>query len=164
MANIAGEAAAAVPAAVPAAANSEAETTPQPPEPRQLLPKGVGRIQKMGKFTGSYQARVYDSLETKKQRGLGSFQTAELASAAVAAAEAQLKEGVSPWSKPKRTNKYKRGEAPLPPAKKLVPSVVVQQRDCKPQKPLTSVPLPAAREDVNNACIAAFLEEGGENV
>ena len=118
-----------MPAAVPAAADSEAETTPQPPEPRQVLPKGVLRIQKKGKFTGSYQARVYDSLETKKQRGIGSFPTAELASAAVEAAEAQLKEGISPWSKPKRENKYKRGEAPLPPAKKtLVPSVVVQQR------------------------------------
>ena len=103
-----------------------------------------------------YQGRVYDSLDTKKQRGIGCFSTPEQAGAAVDAAEAALKQGISPWAGPTRVNKHKRGETPVPAAKKpLVPSVVVQQRECKTLN-LKSVPLPATREEVYNACVAAF--------
>ena len=119
------------------------------------LPRGVGLVKKSGK----YQGRVYDSLDTKKQRGIGCFSTPEQAGAAVDAAEAALKQGISPWAGPTRVNKHKRGETPVPAAKKpLVPSVVVQQRECKTLN-LKSVPLPATREEVYNACVPAFLEE-----
>ena len=40
----------------------------------------------------------------------------------------------------------------------------VQQRECKTLN-LKSVPLPATREEVYNACVAAFLEErSGEDL
>ena len=152
-----------MPAAVPAAAEPVAETAPEPPPARRCsgLPRGVGLVKKSGK----YQGRVYDSLDTKKQRGIGCFSTPEQAGAAVDAAEAALKQGISPWAGPTRVNKHKRGEAPVPAAKKpLVPSVVVQQRECKTLN-LKSVPLPATREEVYNACVAAFLEErSGEDL
>ena len=68
MADTTGEAA--VPAAVPAL-ETAAETTPEPQgRSSSGFPKGVTRIKKKGKPTGKYQARVYDSLETKEQRGL----------------------------------------------------------------------------------------------
>ena len=146
-----------MPAAVPAAAEPVAETAPEPPPARRCsgLQRGVGLVKKSGK----YQGRVYDSLDTKKQRGIGCFSTPEQAGAAVDAAEAALKQGISPWAGPTRVNKHKRGEAPVPAAKKpLVPSVVVQQRECKTLN-LKSVPLPATREEVYNACVPAFLEE-----
>ena len=112
MADTTGEAAA-VPAAVPAVLGTAAETTPEPQgRGSSGLPKGVTLIKKKGKPTGKYQARVYDSLETKQQRGLGSFATPELASAAIEAAEAQLRQGISPWPVPKRINTFKRGEKP----------------------------------------------------
>ena len=125
MADNTGEAAAAVPAALPAAPETAAETAPKLARGSSGLPKGVGFVKK----SRNYQGRVYDSLETKKQRGIGTFATPELAAAAVEVAEAQLKQGISPWLAPTRVNKHKRGEAPEPVAKKRVPSVVVSERD-----------------------------------
>ena len=152
----AGEAAA-VPAAVPAVLETATETTPAPPARRcSGLPHGVKAVKKSGK----YQGQVYDSLDTKKQRGVGTFATAELAAAAVEAAEAQLKQGISPWAAPTRVNKFKRGERPMPQPKKRVASVVVS--DCKLPK---TVPLPASRADINNPCFADFLvERSGEDL
>ena len=156
MAELTGEAAA-VPAAVPAVLETATETTPAPPARRcSGLPHGVKAVKKSGK----YQGQVYDSLDTKKQRGVGTFATAELAAAAVEAAEAQLKQGISPWAAPTRVNKFKRGERPMPQPKKRVASVVVS--DCKLPK---TVPLPASRADVNNQCFADFLvERSGEDL
>ena len=86
-------------AAVPAAAEPVAETAPERPPARRCsgLPRGVGLVKKSGK----YQGRVYDSLDTKKQRGIGCFSTPEQAGAAVDAAEAALKQGISPWAGPR---------------------------------------------------------------
>ena len=131
---------AAVPAALPAAMPMEAsqESTP-PPDVRRTssgLPRGVGLVKKSQR----YQGRVYDTLDTKKQRGIGTFATPELAAAAVDAAEAQLKQGLSPWAAPTRVNQFKRGEAPQPVAKKRVPSVVVIERDSKQRTVLCRPP------------------------
>ncbi len=60
-----------------------------------------------------YQARVgyKPSGESRvKQRALGVFDTIDGAAAAVAAAEAKLANGVSPWEEPERKHKHKRGE------------------------------------------------------
>ena len=158
MADNTGEAAAAVPAALPAAPETAAETAPKLARGSSGLPKGVGFVKK----SRNYQGRVYDSLETKKQRGIGTFATPELAAAAVEVAEAQLKQGISPWLAPTRVNKHKRGEAPEPVAKKRVPSVVVSERDNKPRE---TVPLPATVEEVHNACFAAFFaQRSGEDL
>ena len=100
-------------------------------------------------------------MDTKRQRGVGTFATPEQAAAAVEAAEAQLKQGISPWAAPIRVNKFKRGERPMPQPKKRVASVVVS--DCK--LPRETVPLPASRADVNNQCFADFLvERSGEDL
>ena len=110
--------------------------------------KGVTpRMNKKGKHDGKYQARVYDSIETKKQRGLGSFSSKEAAAAAVVAAEAQLKAGISPWSAPARANKYKRGEAPQSQRKKKKMQEV----------PLNSVLLPSTVEEIRDPAMAAFF-------
>ena len=160
MADTTGEAAA-VPTAVPAALE-----TPEPQgRSSSGLPKGVTRIKKNGKPTGKYQARVYDSLETKEQRGLGSFATPELAGAAVEAAEAQLKEGISPWPAPKRINTFKRGEKPPP--KKRVVSVVVSE--CKlpktvSQQKMTTIPIPASLDEImDDGMRAFFADRSGED-
>ena len=157
MADTTGEAA--VPAAVPPALETATETTPAPPARRcSELPKGVGRVVKSGK----YQGKVYDTLDTKKQRGVGTFATPEQAAAAVEAAEAQLKQGISPWAAPTRVNKYKRGEAPQPVAKKRVPSVVVNELATEP--PSFSCKLPKL-SDISDQCFAAFLmERSGEDL
>ena len=159
--------AAAVPTAVPAALETAAETTPEPQgRSSSGFPKGVTRIKKKGKPTGKYQARVYDSLETKEQRGLGSFATPELAGAAVEEAEAQLKEGISPWPAPKRINTFKRGEKPPP--KKRVASVVVSE--CKlpktvSQQKMTTIPIPASLDEIKDDGMRAFFDErSGEEI
>ena len=164
MADTTGEAA--VPTAVPAL-ETAAETTPEPQgRSSSGFPKGVTRIKKKGKPTGKYQARVYDSLETKEQRGLGSFATPELAGAAVEAAEAQLKEGISPWPAPKRINTFKRGEKPPP--KKRVASVVVSE--CKlpktvSQQKMTTIPIPASLDEIKDDGMRAFFDErSGEEI
>ena len=145
-----------MPAAVPAVLETATETTPAPPARRcSGLPHGVKAVKKSGK----YQGQVYDTLDTKRQRGVGTFATPEQAAAAVEAAEAQLKQGISPWAGPTRVNNFKRGEKPPP--KKRVASVVVS--DCK--LPRETVPLPASRADVNNQCFADFLvERSGEDL
>ena len=105
-------------------------------------------------------------METKAQRGIGCFSTPELASAAVEAAQAQLKQNISPWPAPKRANTFKRGEKPPP--KKRVASVVV--KDCKlpktvPQHKLTTIPIPASLDEIKDDGMRAFFDErSGEEI
>ena len=154
MAELTGEAAA-VPAAVPAVLETATETTPAPPARRcSGLPHGVKAVKKSGK----YQGQVYDSLDAKKQRGVGTFATAELAAAAVERAEGQLKEGVSPWAAPTRVNQYKRGEAPKPVAKKRVPPVVVNE------PPSFSAKLPKLNEIKDDGMRTFFESRSGEEI
>ncbi len=146
-----------MPTAMPAATEPIAETAPEPPPARRCsgLPKGVGLVKKSGK----YQGRVYDSLDMKKQRGIGCYSTLEQAGAAVEAAEAALKQGISPWAEPTRVNKHKRGEAPLPAAKKpRVPSVVVNE------PPSFSAKLPKLNEIKDDGMRAFFESRSGEEI
>ena len=150
-------------AGVPAVTETAPETTPTPPARRcSGLPHGVKFVKKSGK----YQGQVYDTLESKKQRGVGTFATPEQAAAAVEAAEAQLKQGISPWAGPTRVNNFKRGEKPPP--KKRVASVVVS--DCKlpktvPQQKLTTIPIPASLDEIKDDGMRAFFDErSGEEI
>ena len=167
MADTTGEAA--VPAAVPPALETSAEMTPEP-QARGCsgtgIP-GVTVVKKNGKPTGKYQGRVYDSMETKTQRGIGCFSTLELAEASVEAAKAKLKQNISPWAEPKRENTFKRGTKPPP--KKRVASVVV--KDCKlpktvPQQKLTTIPIPASLDEIKGRRDARLLRRalGGEEI
>ena len=166
MADTTGEAA--VPAAVPPALETSAEMTPEP-QARGCsgtgIP-GVTVVKKNGKPTGKYQGRVYDSMETNTQRGIGCFSTLELAEAAVEAAKEKLKQNISPWAEPKRENTFKRGTKPPP--KKRVASVVV--KDCKlpktvPQQKLTTIPIPASLDEIKDDGMRAFFDErSGEEI
>ena len=126
------------------------------------LPRGVGLVKKSGK----YQGRVYDSLDTKKQRGIGCFSTLELAEAAVEAAKEKLKQNISPWAEPKRENTFKRGTKPPP--KKRVASVVVSE--CKlpktvSQQKMTTIPIPASLDEIKDDGMRAFFDErSGEEI
>ena len=76
------------------------------------LPRGVSQ-------TGSskFQGRINYMPPGSRQRGIGTFDTAEEAGLAVAEAEAKLKEQgpEAVWPEPARTNKHKRGEVrPMP--------------------------------------------------
>lgn len=73
------------------------------------LPHGVIQVKRRFQARAPFKADP-DGATKATLRSLGCFSTPEEAAAAVAAAEAKIAAGESPWEAPVRTNKYKRNE------------------------------------------------------